>query len=317
MSPASGPRAALDWRERRLPCCGWLDVVGRRRSSVLPADVLAWASTSSRLVVADRRSCRAPAVRCGGPRRPRRLAPGPRRLDVLLVSSSSDTGALLRIVSADTRFALLDGLLARNLPTFLFQLATQALRCSPRDERCCASSLGESAAAFRGNFGNPQLRRLQLAGHGLGDGPVGVQRRARRLRVRGRTARRRSGSSRWSGRSRRRSSAPFTSTLADRLPRVAVMVGTNLGRAACDRRRRRGRARPAARSGLVYTLAGLAAILGTAFLPAESALLPELARTPEELTAANVVAQHDRQRRHLRRAGDRRARSSRSGAPAA
>ena len=83
-------------------------------------------------------------------------------------------------------------------------------------------------------------------------------------------------------------SAPFTSTLADRLPRVPFLVGTNLGRAAAI-----GAAGVVAMSGgsewLVYALAALAAILGTAFLPAESALLPALARTPEELTAANVV----------------------------
>jgi hypothetical protein len=42
-------------------------------------------------------------------------------------------------------------------------------------------------------------------------------------------------------------------------------------------------------AGVVYALAGVSSVVGTAFLPAESAALPELARTPEELTAANVA----------------------------
>ena len=147
--------------------------------------------------------------------------------------------------------------------------------------------LGESLGAFRDNFANPQLRRLQLAGicsvMGLwayavalavyayevgGAKAVGIVSLVRAIPA--------------------AASAPFTSTLADRLPRVPFLVATNLGRAAAI-----GGAGAVALAGgadwLVYTLAGLAAILGTAFLPAESALLPELARTPEELTAANVV----------------------------
>ena len=147
--------------------------------------------------------------------------------------------------------------------------------------------LGESAGAFRGNFGNPNLRRIQLAGLGSvmglwaygvalavyayeADGAkgVGIVTLVRAIPA--------------------ALSAPFTSTLADRLPRVPFLVGTNLGRAAAI-----GAAGVVAMSGgsdwLVYALAAVAAILGTAFLPAESALLPTLARTPEELTAANVV----------------------------
>ncbi|MGH2841164.1 MAG: MFS transporter, partial [Solirubrobacteraceae bacterium] len=40
----------------------------------------------------------------------------------------------------------------------------------------------------------------------------------------------------------------------------------------------------------VYVFAGLAAAVGTAFRPAQVALLPQLSRTPEELTMANVIA---------------------------
>jgi MFS family permease len=147
--------------------------------------------------------------------------------------------------------------------------------------------LGESVASFRGNFANPQLRRIQLAGLGSvmglwaysvalavyafdagGAKAVGIVTLVRAIPA--------------------AISAPFTSTLADRLPRVPFMIATNLGRAASI-----GAAGAVVLADgaawLVYALAGLASILGTAFLPAESALLPHLARTPDELTAANVV----------------------------
>src|SRR4051794_3648685 len=150
-----------------------------------------------------------------------------------------------------------------------------------------SARLGESAAAFRGNFGNPNLRRIQLAGLGSvmglwaysvalavyayeanGAKGVGVVTLVRAIPA--------------------ALSAPFTSTLADRLPRVPFLAVTNLGRAAAI-----GAAGAVALAGgqewLVYGLAGIASILGTAFLPAEAALLPSLARTAEELTAANVV----------------------------
>ena len=147
--------------------------------------------------------------------------------------------------------------------------------------------LAESAGALRSNFANPQLRRLQLAGVGSVTGQwaysisvsvyayeqggakaVGVVTLIRTIPA--------------------AICAPFLGTLADRLPGVAVMAGSNLGRAAAI-----GAAGAVALADgpawAVYTLAGLAAILATIFLPAESSLLPELARNPEELTAANVT----------------------------
>lgn len=147
--------------------------------------------------------------------------------------------------------------------------------------------LGESVAAFRGNFANPNLRRIQLAGLGSvmglwaysvalavyafgesGAKGVGIVTLVRAIPA--------------------ALSAPFTSTLADRLPRVPFLTVTNLGRAAAIAGAG-GVALAGGAQWLVYTLAACASVLGTAFLPAESALLPALARTPEELTAANVV----------------------------
>jgi MFS family permease len=81
--------------------------------------------------------------------------------------------------------------------------------------------------------------------------------------------------------------SPLASILGDRYPRVRVMLSADLLRAGAlvamavcvvtDA--------PAA---IVYLLASIAAVLATVFDPAQSALIPSLARTPEELTAANV-----------------------------
>ena len=81
--------------------------------------------------------------------------------------------------------------------------------------------------------------------------------------------------------------SPLTAVLGDRYPRVPVMLGTDLTRAgalgamtACvllD-----------APVGVVYALSAAVGVISTAFQPAQAALLPALAKTPEELTAANV-----------------------------
>jgi len=81
--------------------------------------------------------------------------------------------------------------------------------------------------------------------------------------------------------------SPLTAVLGDRYPRVPVMLGTDVTRAAAlgamtacvllD-----------APVGVVYALAAVVGVISTAFQPAQAALLPALAKTPEELTAANV-----------------------------
>jgi MFS family permease len=83
--------------------------------------------------------------------------------------------------------------------------------------------------------------------------------------------------------------SPFAALLADRYERRAVMVASDLVRAALIA----GAAAAVLADGpayVVYLLATLVSIAGTPFRPAEAALTPELVRTPEELGAANVVA---------------------------
>jgi MFS family permease len=81
--------------------------------------------------------------------------------------------------------------------------------------------------------------------------------------------------------------APLAAVLGDRYPRVPVMLSADVLRAgglgamaAC--------VLTDAPAAAVYVLASLVAVLATVFDPARAALLPSLARSPEELTAANV-----------------------------
>jgi len=83
--------------------------------------------------------------------------------------------------------------------------------------------------------------------------------------------------------------APFLATLADRMRRERVMIGSDVLRAvlmvaaglviAADG--------PAV---VVYALVVVTTVAGTVFRPAQAALLPGLVRDPRELSAANVVA---------------------------
>lgn len=83
--------------------------------------------------------------------------------------------------------------------------------------------------------------------------------------------------------------APFAALLADRFPRQRVMVAADLVRATAV-----AAAAAAvfadAPAGVVFALAGVVALVSTAFRPAQVALLPALARDPAELTAANVAS---------------------------
>ncbi len=83
--------------------------------------------------------------------------------------------------------------------------------------------------------------------------------------------------------------SPFTSLLGDRFDRVRVMLSADLARAVLM-----AVAAAVAASGgplgVLYAIAACSSVAGTAFRPAQAALLPSLARTPEELTAINVAS---------------------------
>jgi MFS family permease len=148
--------------------------------------------------------------------------------------------------------------------------------------------LAESAAAFGAVFANANLRRLQLAwaASNIGrwayavavavyayeaDGAKAVGFLWLILMIPAAFA------------------SPFVAILADRFRRESVMLASDLirvalfaGGAVCiwlD-----------GPSAVIYAIAGVGSIVGAPFRSAQAALIPSLAQTPSELTAANVVS---------------------------
>jgi MFS family permease len=83
-------------------------------------------------------------------------------------------------------------------------------------------------------------------------------------------------------------SAPFSSLLSDKYPRERVMLVAQLWRLITLVVSAAALAGDAP-AWVIFTGAGVMTILGTAIKPAQAAMLPSLASTPEELTAANVT----------------------------
>lgn len=144
----------------------------------------------------------------------------------------------------------------------------------------------ESFRALREVFRNPALRRLEFAWAGsiIGSWAYTVALVVYAYRHGGASAVGLVGLIRWLPAA---VAAPLAAVLGDRYPRVQVMLGADLlraaglgGMAAC--------VLVHAPVEAVYALASAVAVTTTAFQPAQAALLPSLARTPEELTAANV-----------------------------
>jgi predicted MFS family arabinose efflux permease len=146
--------------------------------------------------------------------------------------------------------------------------------------------LSESLTAFRDVYRNPNLRRLQLAFAGSVAGQYAF---AIAIAV---FAYRHGGATAVGVMALVRTIpsavlAPFVSGLGDRFRQERVMLAADVLRAALV-----GSIAIVVFAhgpiGLVFVLSAFSPICGTAFHPAEAALLPALARTPEELTAANV-----------------------------
>jgi MFS family permease len=146
----------------------------------------------------------------------------------------------------------------------------------------------ESAAAFREVFRNPALRRIEVAWAAsiLGTWAYGIAVVVYAFEQGGAKAVGVVGLIRWVAAA---AVSPFAALLGDRYDRRLIMVASDLARVVLIV----GAAVAVYADSspiVVYVIAALVGVAATAFRPAEAALIPTLARTPEELTAANVAA---------------------------
>jgi MFS family permease len=147
--------------------------------------------------------------------------------------------------------------------------------------------LRQSWEAFGAAFRNPELRRLQLAGLGstLSIWVYSIAIAVYAYRADGAKAVGIVLFARWSLAA---VFAPWLAVFADRVSRRRVMLTVDAARAILVA----GMTAVAAAGGpslVTYVLAVLVSIASAAFAPAQAALLPSLARTPEELTASNLA----------------------------
>lgn len=154
--------------------------------------------------------------------------------------------------------------------------------------RTLGRRMGASVGAFTRAFENPDIRRIQLAWGGslIGTWSYAIALFVYAFDVGGAAAVGLVAVVRWIPAA---FASPFAGLLGDRYSRVAVMIGADLVRVGTMV----GSAAAIALDGpaaLVFGLAALTSVTATAFGPAKRAVLPALARTPEELTAANVAS---------------------------
>ncbi|HSN06451.1 MAG TPA: MFS transporter [Candidatus Angelobacter sp.] len=146
-------------------------------------------------------------------------------------------------------------------------------------------AVGETRRSLATVFRNPGLRRVNLAfaGSAIGDWAYATAIAVWAYGVGGVTAVGVFGTVRLALMA---IASPFTSTLADRYSRKMIMIGCDVTRGsliAVNSFLIWKEASP----GVIFTIAGLTAVVATPFRPAVAALLPSLVDSPEELTASN------------------------------